>query len=244
MPANPTIPRPAADGPWASVIIPAVNEAGCIGRAIASARAPGVEILVADGGSTDGTAEIASQASARVIRSRSGRAEQQNTAAGQARGRVLLFLHADTRLPPDWPVWVVRTLAGPGVVAGAFAFQTELDSWPMRIVKRLVRLRCEILQRPYGDQGLFLPAEVFRRVGGFPDRPLAEDLALVTRLRKLGRIAMAPAAAVTSDRRWRRSGVLRTTLMNQLMLAGLYCGVQPARLARWYRRLEQRSRTT
>ncbi len=234
---SPVASRPPADGPWISVIIPAVNEADHVAAAIAAARAPGAEILVADGGSTDDTAGRAAAAGARVIRCPRGRAFQQNIAAAQARGRILLFCHADTRLPPGWPVAVVETLARPRVVAGAFAFQTDLDSWGMRIVKRLVRFRSEILQLPYGDQGLFLPAELFGRVGGFPDRPIAEDLALVRRLRRFGRIETSDAAAVTSDRRWRRAGVLRTTLVNQLVLIGLYCGLSPARLGRWYRRL-------
>jgi rSAM/selenodomain-associated transferase 2 len=229
--------RPPADGPWVSVIIPAVNEADRIAAAVTAARAPGAEILVADGGSTDATARVAASAGARVIRCPRGRAVQQNTAAARARGRILLFCHADTRLPPGWPVAVVQTLARRNVVAGAFGFQTELDSWGMRIVKRLVRFRSEILQLPYGDQGLFLSAEAFRRVGGFPDRPIAEDLALVRRLRRFGRIETSDAAAVTSDRRWRRAGVLRTTAVNQLVLIGLYLGLSPGRLGRWYRRL-------
>jgi hypothetical protein len=216
------------------VIIPTLNEADRVAATIGSARAESVEVLVVDGGSTDPTVEIARRQGATVLTGPRGRARQQNAGAAAARGRALLFLHADTLLPRGYPHMVRRALKRDRTVAGAFRFQTPLSSPGMQMVKLLVALRCRLLQAPYGDQALFVPAEVFRRVGGFPDQPIAEDLALVRRLRPLGRIQLLRACAVTCDRRWRRLGVLRTTLRNQLVLLGLAAGVSPDRLAWFY----------
>jgi hypothetical protein len=225
-------PRPAP--PSISVIIPTLNEADHLGATLASARAEAVEVIVADAGSTDATAEIARRHGATVLIGPAGRARQQNAGAAAAGGKVLLFLHADTLLPRGYPRMVRRALAREQTVAGAFRFQTPLASVGMQLVKLLVEMRCRLLQAPYGDQALFVPAEVFRRVGGFPDQPIAEDLALVRRLRPLGRIQLLRACAMTSDRRWRRMGVFRTTLRNQLVLLGLAAGVSPDRLAGLY----------
>ncbi|MBI1356711.1 MAG: glycosyltransferase [Acidobacteria bacterium] len=217
-----------------SVIIPALNEAGRIGRTVRGALVPGVaEVLVVDGGSRDGTAEEAAAAGARVLTGVRGRGPQQNAGAREAVGETLLFLHADTTLPPDFPQHVERTLAAPGVAAGAFRFRLDEPGYSLRLVEWMVNRRSHLLQMPYGDQGIFLRRATFEQAGGFPEAPLLEDYELIRRLRRLGRIGIAPAPVVTSSRRWRRLGVWRTTWSNQMCLLAYWLDVSPERIARW-----------
>ncbi len=221
--------------PYLSVIIPALNEAESIGRTIEAARSPDCEIIVADGGSTDETVVLARAAGATVICAPRSRARQQNAAALAARGRVLLFLHADTRLPHNYGAQIFETLLSSRTIAGAFRFKTDYHHPGMRLIEKAVHFRATLLQMPYGDQALFLPAAVFAHAGGFPDVAIAEDLVLVRRLTQLGRIGMAPAAAVTSGRRWKAIGIWRTTLVNSTIAAAVLFGVDPGRLAPLYR---------
>lgn len=218
-----------------SIVIPTLNEEGCIGETLAGlAGQPGVEVIVADGGSRDATASLAMTAGARVIEAPRGRGCQQNAGARAARGRVLLFLHADTRLPEGFAAQIHKTLGQPGVVAGAFRFAVAAAGWRFRLLEQCVNWRAGWLELPYGDQALFLPAARFQAMGGFRELALLEDLELVLRLRKMGRIALLAAPALTSARRWQRLGLVRTTAVNQLILLGFYCGFTPDRLARWY----------
>lgn len=232
---NQTTASPLAASPKEiSVIIPALNERPLIAATVESVLRAGVgEVIVVDGGSTDGTADLAAAAGARVLGSAPGRGTQQNAGAAAARGNVLLFLHADTSLPEDFPARIAETLGWPGVAGGAFRFRIDDDGWPLRLVEWTVQWRCKLFQTPYGDQAIFAPAETFRAVGGFPDTPLLEDYQLIRRLRKAGRIATAEGDAVTSARRWRRLGVLRATWSNNLCLAAYWLGVSPERIARW-----------
>ncbi len=174
---------------------------------------------------------------ARVIGSAPGRSRQLNCGAAAATGDILLFLHADTRLPAGFDGAIRQTLAQPGVVAGAFRLAINGPDRGLRWVEWGVNVRSRLLQMPYGDQAIFLRAEIFHTMGGFPDLPMMEDFELVRRVRKVGRVAIAPSAVVTSDRRWRTLGILRTTLANQVMVAGYLLGVDPYKLARWYRTL-------
>ena len=224
--------------PYLSVIIPALNEAECIEAAVASARCEGVAVLVVDGGSADDTVELARQAGASVMSCPRGRAKQMNAGAAAAEGRTLLFLHADTILPDGFAGGIFDALSDPRVVAGAFTYRTDLDHPMMRVLERLVRFRSRRLHLPYGDQGLFVRRDIFESLGGFPDLPLAEDLHFVRRLKGVGRIASVPLAAVTSARRSRRHGVLKTTAINQLIVAGCFLGVPADTLAAVSRRLE------
>jgi rSAM/selenodomain-associated transferase 2/rSAM/selenodomain-associated transferase 1 len=221
--------------PYISVIIPALNEASNIDRSIAHAKDPEAEIIVVDGGSTDETVEKASDAGARIVRSSAGRALQQNRGAAVARGEVLLFLHADTGLPKGYVAHVFDALLDPGTSVGAFVFRTDLDKPLMKWVEFLTNLRSRYLKLPYGDQALFVRKPAFQRTGGFPVVPIAEDLFLVKELWKTGNVSMVPAPAVTSGRRWEKLGVVRTTLMNQVILAGLVLNISPHTLARLYR---------
>nr|MDF0368320.1 TIGR04283 family arsenosugar biosynthesis glycosyltransferase [Nodosilinea sp. TSF1-S3] len=221
-----------------SIVIPTLNEARNLPQTLAPLPgATRVEVVVVDGGSGDQTAAVAQGLGVRVIESAPGRSRQLNAGATVARGEILLFLHADTRLPAGFD-WAIRqTLAQPGVVAGAFRLTIDGPSRGLRWVERGVQVRSRLLQMPYGDQGLFLRAKTFHRLGGFPDLPMMEDFELVRRLRRLGKVAIAPQAVVTSDRRWRTLGTVRTTLANQVMIAGYLLGVDPHQLARWYRDL-------
>ena len=220
-----------------SVIVPALNEAERIACALeVPLRTPGVEAIVVDGESADGTPAIAKTLGARVIASGRGRARQLNAGAAAARGDALVFLHADSVLPVGFEKHVKETLARPGVAAGAFRFKVDKPLPGMGLVERLVNFRGRRMQAPYGDQALFVRASIFREAGGFPEMPIMDDCAFVKRVRRLGRIAIAPAAVVTSARRWERLGVFRTTLVNQLVLVGYAVGVSPERLARLYGR--------
>jgi hypothetical protein len=228
-------PEEAQSRPYLSVVIPALNEERRIAGAVASARHGEAEVIVVDGGSRDRTVEAAREAGARVISSPAGRAAQQNRGAASALGRVLLFLHADTRLPAGYMAEVFEVLMDRRVAAGAFRFRTDLHGPLMRGIEIGANLRAEYLKLPYGDQALFMRREVFDAVAGFPDQPIAEDLALVRRLSKRGGIGIASADAVTSGRRWDALGILRTTLINWVIACGCLAGMPAHRLAPLYR---------
>ncbi|WP_309474814.1 TIGR04283 family arsenosugar biosynthesis glycosyltransferase [Dissulfurirhabdus thermomarina] len=218
-----------------SVVIPMLEtRPGLVERAVASAAAPGVEVLVVDGGSGRAAVEAAARAGARVLESPPGRARQMNAGAAAAGGDVLLFLHADTRLPPGYPDQVRRVLAAPGVAAGAFPLRIDGGRRGYRLIERLVDWRSRRLETPYGDQALFLRREVFAAAGGFPDLPIMEDYEMVRRLRRMGRIGLADDPVVTSARRWERLGLWRTTLWNRALVLAYRAGVAPERLARLY----------
>lgn len=219
-----------------SVVIPTLNESPTIESLVRALHCDqDLEVIVADGGSCDDTIELAERAGACVVSSSAGRGRQMNAGAAVARGEILLFVHADVQLPPNFANLVRQELAD-GAVAGAFALQLDASSWGLRLVQWGANLRTRLLQLPYGDQGIFLAAEQFFRMGGFRNWPLMEDFDFCRRLAKLGRIACAPAAVTASARRWQQRGVLRTTLINQGCVAGYFLGVPPERLARWYRR--------
>jgi rSAM/selenodomain-associated transferase 2/rSAM/selenodomain-associated transferase 1 len=225
-----------------TVVIPTYNEEAVIGFTIEHlSQNADVEIIVADGGSRDATREIASEAGAVVLNVPGRRAEQQNAGAARATGRLLFFLHADT-LPPDGYADLIRgALDNPSTVAGTFRFKTDGSGISMRLVEHLTNIRSSVFQFPYGDQGLFMEKRVFEEMGGFSPLPIMEDFELVRRLRRRGRIVTLNNPAVTSARRWVRLGVVRTTLINQTMIAGFYGKVPIPALERFYRAAAGRS---
>ncbi len=222
-------------GPYISIIIPTLNEEDSIRKTIEKAKDPDAEIIVVDGGSRDQTRALAEAAGVEVLVSGTGRSIQQNKGARASKGNVLLFLHADTRLPVRYVNHVFETLMPAMTAAGAFQFKTDTRVPLIKAVEWVTNLRSRVFQLPYGDQALFIKKTVFDSLGGFPAVPLAEDLLLVRKLRKYGRVRIAGAPAVTSGRRWRRLGVLRTTLINQIILFGVTAEVSPRTLARFYR---------
>jgi rSAM/selenodomain-associated transferase 2 len=229
--------RPTSQKPMITVIIPALNEAALIGAAVASAAVcEGEEIIVVDGGSTDDTVEIARSMGTVVYETPPSKAGQMNTGAALACGDILIFLHADTRLPPGYAARVRRCIAQPGIAAGAFRLGIDAAGARLRFIERAANLRARFLQLPYGDQAIFMRADHFGAVGGFPDLAIMEDFELVRRLRRIGRIAQVPAAVLTSPRRWFHMGVLRSWMINQIVIIAYYLGISPKRLAGWYRR--------
>lgn len=222
-----------------SVVIPVLNEASRIGERLAQLGAmPGLgEVIVVDGGSSDGTPDLVRRAPAvRALAAPRGRGPQQNAGARAARGDVLLFLHADVALPPDAAAWIERTFRDPSVVAGAFRTHTVDDDarggWAGALL-RLADVRSRITRFPYGDQAIFVRRRAFERVGGFPDQPLMEDLELSRRLRRIGRIATVPASVRVSGRRFLASP-LRAVVSMRLLPVLYRLGVAPSVLARLY----------
>ncbi len=221
-----------------TVVIPSLNEENSIHRAILSATDRDAEVIVADGGSIDGTVRLAESLGAHVIHCAPGRARQQNCGAAAAKGENLLFLHADTHLPEGYVTQVFETLMAQEKALGAFRFKTDFHSPFMRLVEWVTHLRSRYLKLPYGDQAVFMEKAVFERVGGFPMVPIGEDLLLVRHLIKHENVQMAMAAGsvVTSGRRWKTLGPLKTTWINLFVLMGMTMGISLKTLSRLYRR--------
>jgi rSAM/selenodomain-associated transferase 2/rSAM/selenodomain-associated transferase 1 len=225
----------AATEPELSIIIPALNEAKVLPLTLARIPQGSVfEVIIVDGGSHDQTVELSLSWGAKVISSPRGRAVQMNTGAGQARGRSLLFLHADTLLPWGFKEHIDRILSDPETVGGAFQLKLAPPLHGLVLIEKMANWRARVLQLPYGDQAIFTRSHLFRVLGGFKDIPIMEDVDLVQRLKRQGRIRIAPVPAITSSRRWKEKGVWRTTLKNQLTLWAFLAGITPVRLARWY----------
>lgn len=217
-----------------SIIIPALNEAATIVATLTSLqrwRGRAAEIIVVDGGSTDDTAALAKPLADHVVTARRGRASQMNAGAAIAQGDVLLFLHADTQLPADGVERARAALARGDRVWGRFDVRISSRRPGLWLVARTMNLRSRLSGIATGDQAMFVRRREFDMVGGFPDIPLMEDIALSQALRRLSWPACLAAPAVTSGRRWERRGLLRTIwLMWRLRLA-YYLGADPSDLA-------------
>jgi rSAM/selenodomain-associated transferase 2 len=220
-----------------SIIVPTLNEADFIAGTLASIpKEPGLEVIVVDGGSRDDTTAIAQSLGARLLFSPPGRARQMNLGAATSKGDLLLFLHADTRLPEGFSDQIHRCFRNPRVVAGAFSLGLEPPIRGAAFIEKMANLRAEKWRLPYGDQAIFVLANKFKELGGYKEIPLLEDVDLVRRLRRVGRLAVIPVPVVTSSRRWKKLGVWKTTWINQMILTGYYLGIPPQKLASWYYR--------
>jgi uncharacterized protein len=219
-----------------SIVIPALNEADSLGRTLETCRDPQVlEVIVVDGGSEDETTAIAESHGASVLTvPRPGRGIQLNAGSRLAEGEILLFLHADTRLPNGFAAEIVRLLAREGTAMGAFSLGIAGDGFTLRLIERVANFRSRCLSLPYGDQAFFLTSEAFRRAGGFPEIEIMEDFAFVRRLADTGSIAISPLQVATSARRWRKRGPIRQTFLNQAAIAAYLLGIPRARIRRWY----------
>ena len=220
--------------PELSVIIPALNAARLLPATLASIKGAD-EILVVDGGSADGTADIAASRGARTILAERGRGQQLIAGALAARGRWLLFLHADTCLDPEW-LDEVRAFIDDdrnATKAAVFRFALDEQSSQARRLEMLVAWRVRLLALPYGDQGLLLRADFYHALGGFRPLPLMEDVDLVRRIGRR-RLTVLQAPARTSAQRWRRDGWTRRSLRNIGCLSLYYLGVPPSFIKRLY----------
>jgi rSAM/selenodomain-associated transferase 2 len=216
-----------------SVVIPTLDAAVPLPAALAALLGAPDEVVVADGGSFDGTPELAERLGARVVIAPRGRGAQLAAGIAAARGDWLLLLHADTRLDPAWPVAARDFMATQPDRAGYFRFALDVDDRRARRLERLVAWRCRRLALPYGDQGLLLPRALLDAVGGIRPLPLMEDVDLVRRLGRR-RLVGLEVAAVTSAARWQRDGWYRRSLRNLCCLAMYQAGVPPRLLARFY----------
>lgn len=221
-----------------SVIIPALNEGDTVVatlRSLEPVRARGGEIIVVDGASDDDTVEQARPRADRVLEGPRGRARQMNAGAAVARGDVLWFVHADTVVDAAAADELTQALARGTREWGRFGVRLSGRQPLLRVVERLMNLRSRVTGIATGDQGLFVRRAVFEAIGGFPDQPLMEDVALSRLLRARGRPACLPARLVTSGRRWETNGVWRTIVLMWALRWAYWRGADAAELARRYR---------
>ena len=217
--------------PGLSVVIPALNAATALPATLAALGGAPAEVVVVDGGSTDGTDDLAAQLAAVVVRAPRGRGGQLAAGAAAARGPWLL-LHADTVLAPGWGTAVRHAMRDPGRAA-YFRFALDDVAPAARRLERAVAWRCRVLALPYGDQGLLVHRDLLGALGGIRPLPLMEDVDLIRRLGR-ARLAALPVAAVTSAARWRAQGYLRRSARNLGCLALFFLGVPPRIIARLY----------
>ena len=234
--------------PPVSVIIPARNEAGTVPETVQSAREAGAdEVIVVDGESRDGTAEAARRAADAVILSPPGRARQMNAGARASRGEILLFLHADTTMPEGAIASVRKAMEREEILGGAFSVTLAVSAGApsfrkaaLRLTARMINVRARLFHAYTGDQAIFLRRDVFKRLGGYPEIPLMEDVELSRRLARLGRTVLLPVRIATSARRWETHGTARTILLMWGLRLAYLAGMSPGRCAELYGRKPKR----
>lgn len=219
-----------------SIILPVLNEAAgivdCL-ESLQALRARGAELIVVDGGSRDGTPTRARLLADQVLTSPPGRARQMNTGAAVARGEVLWFLHADSGIPTGADRLILDALAEDRLW-GRFDVRLSGTARALRIIEWSMNRRSRLTGIATGDQGIFVRREAFERVGGYPDIPLMEDIALSRALKRLDRPVCLHQRLITSSRRWERDGIWRTVFLMWRLRLAYWLGADPARLARRY----------
>ncbi len=219
-----------------TIVVPVLDEAPIIAgalQALAPLRARGAEIIVVDGGSSDGTQRLAAPFADRVVAAPRGRGAPLNTGAALGTGDTFLFLHADTTLPENADELIAAALTRRAW--GRFDLRIAGRHPFLAVVARMINWRSRLTGIATGDQAIFVTREAFAAVGGFPDLPLMEDIAMSRRLKRLSRPACIATPVVTSGRRWEHYGVLRTIVLMWRLRLAYYLGVEPARLAHRYR---------
>lgn len=218
-----------------SIIIPVLNEEEQIASALHDLESlPVDEVIVVDGGSTDHTRAIVANTQTTLVDSPSGRAMQMNHGAGRAGGDVLLFLHADTRLPTSAVSDIRKALSDARCVGGRFDLKLNGKRWVFKLIEALINLRSRLSRVATGDQAIFVRKEVFDAMAGFPDLPLMEDIAFCRKLKKRGRVACLRTQVVTSSRRWEKEGIWSTILKMWWLRLLFLAGVSPFFLKRFY----------
>lgn len=218
-----------------SIVIPVLNEASAIGATlehVLNLRGD-YEVIVVDGGSADETAAIASRYTP-VLSGPRGRACQMNFGAQHARGDVLLFLHADTRLPEDAIASVEQALANPEVVGGRFKVKLSNPGFVYHLIAFMINLRDRLFRGFTGDQAVFVRVDIFNTLGGYFEAPLMEDLDFGHRLARAGKVVRVPLSVTTSSRRWERDGVLKTILLMWTLRLLFVLGFPPSFLKKFY----------
>jgi len=215
-----------------SIIIPTLNEQAeiesCL-KNLQALREMGVEVIVADGGSMDQTCELATPYADQIVSSERGRARQMNTGAEFASGEHLLFLHADTELPPDFSIAWLASLQW-----GFFPVKLSGSAWQLRLIERAMNIRSRLFGIGTGDQALFIRHTLFKSLSGFAEIPLMEDVEFCRRLKSISKPAFQRGAVTTSSRRWEQRGIARTVMQMWCLRWAYFFGVSPERLARQY----------
>lgn len=222
-----------------SIVIPVLNEQERINSTIGHLRsrnfADEYEIIVVDGDPQGRTIQTIQDKEVTSIVSEKGRGKQSNAGAAAAQGEVLVFLHADTQLPPGALTKISQVLQNEEYVGGAFDLAIDSDRLLLKYIAARARFRSRLNRIPYGDQAIFIRKSYFEKIGRFKEIPLIEDVDLMRRIKKDRRkICILKDRVSTSPRRWEEKGIIRTTITNQVLLALYYLGVSPERLARYY----------
>jgi rSAM/selenodomain-associated transferase 2 len=223
-----------------SVIIPVINEEKNLNKLLSNLqKSPDIEFIFVDGGSQDNTIKLIKNAGFKVISSPIlRRSYQMNLGAENAQGKILLFLHGDTLLPQNYDQIINDIVNQNRFILGAFKLNIDSKKSIFRLLEMMVNARSNYLSLPYGDQGIFLKKEVFKQLGKYKDIPLMEDFELVKKAQKQGKIYLAKSAVITSSRRWDNLGIIKTTLINQLIIIGYYLKISPEKLATFYGKMK------
>ena len=213
-----------------TIIVPMLNEAAGIADALRALRELDAQVIAVDGGSSDQTVDCATPHADLLLEAARGRARQMNAGAAAAHGEILLFLHADTRLPPAADQIIKQSIAN-GATWGRFDVEITGNSAWFPVIAGLMNWRSRLTGIATGDQGIFVKRSAFEQIGGFPDIPLMEDIVLAQRLKQLGRPACLREKVSTAGRRWEKHGILRTILIMWWLRLRFFCGADPQQLA-------------